>query len=209
MHDARGWEPASGKAPHPLPGDMGLVAAAAEAALPQPDHAAMEGFQSGEIQGHSVVAVVPAEDRSQPLPHLRNGFVPAPSESLLHLPELGPKPLTHGLPYKRKTPFPRLPANVSEAEEVERLGLAPSVPPATLSRVTAELDQAGLFGMQFQSEPRKTIAQFSPEPPGFPFVLKAHDDVVGIANDDHVAVRMPPPRTGPEVEDIVQVHVRK
>src|SRR5262245_11280544 len=154
MHDARGWEPASDTAPHSLPGDMGFVAAAAEAALPQPDHAAMEGFQRGKIQGHSVVAIVSSEDRSQPWSHLRDGVVPAPPKGLLHLPELGPKSLTHGLPDNREASFPRLPTDVSEAEEVERLGLAPSVPLAILSRVPAELDQAGLFGVQFQSELR-------------------------------------------------------
>ena len=91
---------------------------------------------------------MPAEDRGQPFPHLGNGVVPAPTEGLLHLPQLGPKPLTHGLPHEREPPFPRLPTDVSEAEEVERLGLAPSAPLAVLRRVAAELDQAGLFGVQ-------------------------------------------------------------
>src|SRR4029453_12197223 len=163
MHDARRREPALDDTPHALPGDIGLVAAPAKPAFPHPDHLTIEGLQSWRVQRHCVVVVVPTEDRSQPSSHLRDGFVPAPPKGLLPLPELGPKPLTHGLPYERETPFPRLPTHVCEAEEVERLGLAPSVPLAVLSGVATKLDQAGLFRVQFQSERRKAIAELVPK----------------------------------------------
>jgi len=40
--------------------------------------------------------------------------------------------------------------------------------------------------------------------------LKAHDEVVAVAHDDHVAARVASsPLLGPEVEDVVQVDVRK
>ena len=49
-----------------------------------------------------------------------------------------------------------------------------------------------------------------PEAPRVGFMLKAHNDVVGVAHDDDVAFGFsPPPLVGPEVEDVVQVDVSK
>jgi hypothetical protein len=39
-------------------------------------------------------------------------------------------------------------------------------------------------------------------------VLKAYHDVIRIPQDDHIAFGFPPsPPLGPEIEDVVQVHV--
>jgi hypothetical protein len=132
---------------HLLPGDVAFVTAPAQAAPPHAGHLVVESLQGVEVQGHRVVVEVPTEDRGQPFTHLGDGVVPAPPEEHLDLPELGSKPLAHGQPYERETPFPRLPADVREAEEVERLGLTPSLPLSVGRRVATELDQAGLFGM--------------------------------------------------------------
>jgi hypothetical protein len=46
--------------------------------------------------------------------------------------------------------------------------------------------------------------------PGVSFVLKAYDEVVGIAHNDHVARGLAPsPALGPQVEHVVQVDIGK
>jgi hypothetical protein len=83
------------------------------------------------------------------------------------LPEFPPQSLARRPPQHREPSFPSLPANVREAEEVEALGLAQSVPLLLLGRMTAEFDEAGLCGVQLQSELRETLREVGPEPPGF------------------------------------------
>ena len=62
--------------------------------------------------------------------------------------------------------------------------------------------------MKRQRVLRQALAHCIPESPGIGLVLKADDDVVGVAHDDHIARRLTPsPALGPEVEDVVQVDI--
>ena len=62
--------------------------------------------------------------------------------------------------------------------------------------------------MQRQPELREPLAQFGEELLGVLSMLESHDEVIGEAHDDDVAVRLPlPPSLDPEVEDVVQVDV--
>ena len=54
--------------------------------------------------------------------------------------------------------------------------------------MAAEFEKAGLCGVQLQSELRESLREVSPEPLGFCLVLKAHDDVVSVTDDDHIAL---------------------
>ena len=69
-----------------------------------------------------------------------------------------------------------------EAEEIEglRFPLAPGRSP--LSRVAAELDQAGLVGVQRQAELRQPLPQIAEKPLGIRLPLEADDGVVGVAD---------------------------
>src|ERR1700682_3674698 len=99
---------------------------------------------------------------------------------------------------------------MGEAEEVERLRLAKPRPFPLLRRSAAELDQTGLVRMQGQRKLRQPIPQFRLKPLGIGLVLKAGNDVVGIAHQDDVSLGMvasPPLR--PEIEDVMQVNVRQ
>src|SRR3979490_2331893 len=99
---------------------------------------------------------------------------------------------------------------MGEAEEVERLRLAKPRPPPPPRPPAAELDQTGLVRMQGQRKLRQPIPQFRLEPLGIGLVLKAGNDVVGIAHQDDVSLGMvaqPPP--GPQIEDVMQVDVRQ
>jgi len=76
----------------------------------------------------------------------------APLELLLDLLQLRPHALADRLSPHRECPVSGLPADVREAQKVERLGLSFSSPfPARFGR-PPELDPARLVGMQFQSK---------------------------------------------------------
>src|SRR6195256_4804264 len=99
---------------------------------------------------------------------------------------------------------------MGEAEEVERLRLAKPCPLPLLRRPAAELDQTGLVRMQGQRKLRQPIPQFRLEPLGIGLVLKAGNDVVGIAHQDDVSLGMvASPPLGPQIEDVMQVDVRQ
>ena len=97
-----------------------------------------------------------------------------------------------------------------EPQERERLRfpLAPRRP--VPGGTPPELDQPGLTGVQFQPEPGEPAAQLVPEPLGVVPVLEPDDEVVREPDDDHITMRVPlPPPVGPQVQDVVQVHVRE
>src|SRR4030081_1207237 len=99
---------------------------------------------------------------------------------------------------------------MGKAEEVERLRLAKPCPLPLLRRPAAELDQTGLVRMQGQRKLRQPIPQFRLEPLGIGLVLKAGNDVVGIAHQDDVSLGMvASPPLGPQIEDVMQVDVRQ
>ena len=64
--------------------------------------------------------------------------------------------------------------------------------------------------MQLQPETREPLVKVAQEPPRIVLVLEADDEVVREPHDDHVTVRprVPPP-VGPQVEDVMEVHVRE
>ncbi len=73
-----------------------------------------------------------------------------------------------------------------------------------------ELDQPGLVGVQLQTELRESLTKVGKEPPRVLLVLEAGDNVVRKTHNDHVAVReATSPLLHPQVEDVVQVHVRE
>jgi hypothetical protein len=135
--------------------------------------------------------------------------MPASPQPDVDLLQLCSQPLPHGVPQHDETSLSHLPADVRETEEVEGVGLAPSAPSSIRRREATEFDEAGLFGVQFQCGGRESLAELVPKPRGFPFVLEGHDEVVSIADDDHVAFSLLPPVVDPEVKRIVQEDVRK
>src|SRR5213593_3873865 len=134
--------------------------------------------------------------------------MPACSKDGFHLLQFRQQSPSHRLPQDREPSPPRLRTTMCEAEEIERLRLALSTPFPIPVRKPAELDQACLFGVQFQPKPRETFAQFSQESLGISSMLEPHDKVVSVPHDDHVALRLLlSPSVGPEVEHVVKVDV--
>ena len=112
------------------------------------------------------------------------------------------------------------PADVGKAEEVERLRFAFATLVPVLSREAAKPDQACLFPMQRQGEPRQALAHLRQEPLSVGLMQEAcpragrrpdpgaNDNVVSVTHHDDVPMRMAfPPLVCPQVEGIVQVDV--
>ena len=119
-----GYEP-----PHPVPENPAILAAPRQHAVPEPAHLEAEHVQRRTVHGHPVIADVPSDNRSQPLAYLGDRVVHAPLELGLYLAQLRLQTLADRLPYHGKPPItPLLPADMREAEKVERLGLPLSTP---------------------------------------------------------------------------------
>ena len=97
-----------------------------------------------------------------------------------------------------------------EAQKLERLRLPKPTRLASFGGEPPELDQPRLLRMQLQPELREPVAQIGQEPLGVLTMLKARHIVVGEPHENHVPARVPPPPlVGPQVEHVVQEHVRE
>jgi hypothetical protein len=97
---------------------------------------------------------------------------------------------------------------VREAEKVEALGLGLAARSPIRRRVAAEFEESRFVRVQRQTEPRESLTQLRQKLLSVVSMFEPPDKVIGEANDDHVAVRLPlSPSVGPEVEDVVEVDV--
>jgi hypothetical protein len=101
------------------------------------------------------------------------------------------------------SPVPILPADMREAKEVEGLRLAfPSSFPV-LFGIPPELDPARLFRVQLQSELPKPFSQALAKTVCVGLPLEPEDDIIRIADHDHLASRMLlTPDVHPEIEHL-------
>ena len=167
MTNAGGRQPAGDQAPHPVPEHVGVLAAPRKSAVPEPTDAEPKRLQRRAVRRHTVIANVSTHDRSQPVAHFRDGIMHAPFELSLDLTQLRLQPFTNRLSQHGETSIaPLLPANVREAEKVERLRFPVSALLPVFGRERSELQQSRFLGMQFQDELSHSLDQFRPEPYG-------------------------------------------
>ena len=128
----------------------------------------------------------------------------------LDLLQLGSHLLGNRLALDGERPFPRLATNVGKAEEIERFRFALTAPGSAISRKAAELDQARFLRVEFQSEFEKAVPEFSETAFRIDLFLEPDDEIIRVTDDDHVA-RCPAlsPVRNPEVENVVQEHIRQ
>jgi hypothetical protein len=99
---------------------------------------------------------------------------------------------------------------VREAQEVERLRFSQATACSSRGGEPPGLDQPRLARVQFQPELREPAAQLVQEPLSVLLILEPDDEVVREPHDNDLAVRVAlPPPIGPQVKDVVQVHVRE
>ena len=136
MTDASRRQPAVDEPPHPVPGDAAVLASSRQRAMPEPADLEPEQVQRRAVHGHAVVADVSTDHRAQPRAHCGNGVVHASSEFGFHRAQLRLQPLANRLPQHREPSVaPLLPADVREAEKVERLRLPLAAPLPVVGRI--------------------------------------------------------------------------
>ena len=204
-------KPAVDQAPHPIPRYSAVLAAARQRPMPEPAYLESERAQRVAVHGHSVVADVSTHHRPQPLSCVLDGSVHSLSQLSFHRVQLRLLPLTNCLPhYREVTVAPLLPADMREAEKVERLRLPFSAPLPVSSRERPELKKPRFVGMQFQAELPKPLGKFGQEPFGIRFTLEANHDVVRVPHDDHIAVRLlSTPCLSPQIERVMEIDIRQ
>jgi hypothetical protein len=93
-----------------------------------------------------------------------------------------------------------------KTQEVERLRFAVATIPSIVFRIAAKLDDSRFVGVQLESEPRETFAQFCQKPLCFITMLKSCDEVISKTDEDYLPARLlPSPSLDPEVEKIVEI----
>ena len=135
--------------------------------------------------------------------------MPSADDRFPHFFELCPKTLGDGLATYGETIALLGPtADVREPEKVERFRL-PLPPLGTVCfRKSSELDESSLLPMDFQSVLIESFLHFSQESFCLSPVLKPHNEVVGVANDDDFTDRfILPPLGYPLVKNIMQVNI--
>ncbi len=80
-----------------------------------------EDMQAVGVSRYRVVVEVTLHDRLEPFARERDRFVSADAQLLLEFQQLGSHSLADGLALYCKVPVPILPADVREAQEIERL----------------------------------------------------------------------------------------
>ena len=190
----RAWSFASSSA--------GSLASLSQALHPRADDFGSETPDGLAVRRHRVVREVPTEDCAEPSALLTDWFMSAPRHDAFQRLERGPHPRRVGMPGERKPPPLRPSAAVDQPEETESLRRATvtSLEPVRVGE-SAELDEACLVRVQFQSELAESLPQVFEEPPPISLALEAHHEVIRVAHDNDVAVSVPlPPLVGPQVE---------
>ena len=207
----RSGKPSVDQAPHPAPANPAILAAARKRPVPEPAYLMTEQIQRRAVHGHSVIADMSTYNRSQPFACVLNGRVHSLAQFGFHGVQLHLQPFTNPLPYYRRVSVaPLFPADMRDAEKVERLRLSFSAPLPVSSRERPELQEPRFVGMQFQAERLKLLGGFSQKPPGIRFTLKSNHGVVRVPHDDDIAMCVfSTPRLDPEIEDVMEVNIRQ
>ena len=133
-----------------------------------------------------------------------------PPQFLFDRCEFRPHTVTPRLPSELEVAAPGFAADMRKSQECEGLRFAQPPPLAVRRRPTAELDEAGLFRIQFERELLQSFTHFREKPLAVGLLLEAGDNVVGVAHDNDVSAGMAsPPLLRPQIEDVVQIDVRQ
>ena len=157
-----------------------------------------------------MVTVITVRHPLQPRSDNRHWLVHLPAQLLLNGMEFRPHPLGHCAPPDHKVAF-RVPATiVGEPEERECFRFSFAALP-TIGRCKAsESDQPCLLRMNLQPKLRQPLPKVSQEPLGISLMLETGHEIISVANDNHVPSRhFLAPFLGPQIEDIVQIHVSR
>ncbi|MEZ6032830.1 MAG: hypothetical protein R3C17_07045 [Planctomycetaceae bacterium] len=103
----------------------------------------------------------------------------------------------------------RLSALVSETQKVESLGAALAASLTPFDGVPPKLDQASLLLVQLQAKLGKACVKFVQTRSRLVVVFEANHKIVCVTYDHDIAATARTPPLDPQVEDVMQIHVRK
>src|SRR5712691_4699606 len=150
MNDTRFGEPFVNQPLHPIPVELGHVAASGEYPTPAFGDLSPECHECSKVGRHRMEVEVASDDVPQPLSLGEDRLVHAPPHLLFDHLELRPHAVPPGLPFNLEFTRASFAANEGEAQEVEGLRFAEPTPLAAFRRKASELDEPGLLGMQCQ-----------------------------------------------------------
>jgi len=197
----RDREPSLSQSAHSGPIGPALLSPASECPAPESYHPITKYTESAQVSWDRVVVEVTLYDRLEPFPRLRRRIVHTRSQLLLDFLQLGCHALGDRFALEGEFLILSLPADMREAQEAERFGLAfSSLLPVEFSK-SSELDPARLIWMQFQSKVLQPFREMFPEAVCVGLILKPQDDVVRVPYDNHLALR---PFLAPDVHPEVK-----
>ena len=185
------------------------LAAANQNAVPQSIDASSEDAQLIDVAGNSMVLVVAGYDLVEPYTDLTCAIMlPALKLSLDGFKLRNHSQFRCNTPDGEGLRLVTTPAVVGEAQEREGLRFTIAALLPITGRIAPELDQPGLIRVEFQAELRQPSLELFKEPHGISPLLKAHYKIVGVTDDDDIALcHFPAPDISPQVEGVMQIHV--
>ena len=140
------------------------------------------------IGRHRVVREVACNHRAQPSALFGDAVAASVAQLRLYFLQVCTHAVASRVAPKQECSAPRAPTDKREPEEVKRLRLAlpGSLPP--LDRIATELQQTGLLPVQLRARTARTAPRIaSQNRRASASMLEAHDQIIGIPHDDHVA----------------------
>lgn len=166
MADAGRRQPAVDEPCHSFPRDASSLAPSSQYLVPELAHGKTKVSESIPIARYSVVSNVPAHHGLQPRADFGNRVMHAPPQLGFHRLQLGLQSLADRLPQHGEPSFAGPPTNMGETKKGEGFRLPEASMLSVFGRKGAELQEPGLFRVQFQLELLHSLFQFRPEPLG-------------------------------------------
>src|SRR5580658_1071220 len=209
MQDAGSWYPPFEDRSKLLPLLPRGLTAANQNVPPEPIDAILEDAQLIDVAGNSMVLVVAGDDLAKPYTNLTSAIMlPALKLSLDGFKLRDHSQFRCNSPDGERLCLVTTPAVVGEAQEREGLRFTIAALLPVTGRIAPELDQPGLIRVEFQAELRQPYLELSKEPHGISPLLKAHHKIVGVTDDDDIALcHFPAPAISPQIEHVVEIHV--
>jgi hypothetical protein len=172
---------------------------------PQSIDASLEDAQLIDVAGDSMVLVVAGDHTPKPYTDLTGAIMLTASKLSLDGLELrGHSLLRSDPPDGEGLGLVALPTEVGEAQEVEGLRFPFPTPLPITGRIAPNSISRVLSGCN--SKPN--LASRFEEPHSISPLLKTQHNIVGVANDDDIALRLfPAPDISPQIEEVMQIHV--
>jgi hypothetical protein len=158
-----------------------------------------------------MVLVITHDNLPEPFPNLARTVMLPMSKLGLYGFELRNHPLRRrDSPDGECSATPEMPTVVSESQEYKGFWFSLATPFSISEGKPPELDQPRLVRMQFQTELHQPLLKITQESFGVSPVLKAQHNIVGISDNYDIArCHFLAPSFHPQIEHVMQVHVRE